>query len=202
MLRDFADLRGRMGDPESAEKLLTRAALAPSYAPIPYPRFGMQDIPTEHIPGYNPGIKTLVEEVARLLRERQYERAGVAADQAFALIEALPRRERYREDDHFESIASGYSASGHKSEATAVFEREIAASEQLWGSEHPAFAGTLERVAWRYINDLRTLEPAHELIERAALIISASDGETSDAMSIIEDTRLRLAELEGNSDAA
>ena len=202
MLRDFADLKSRMGDPGSAEKLLTHATSAPPYAPIPYPRFGMQDIPTEHISGYNSGVKTLIEEVARLLRERQFERAGVAADQAFALIEALPRRERYSEDDHFESIASGYSASGHKSEATTVLEREIAASEQLWGSEHPAFAGTLQRVAWRYINDLRVLGPAHELIERAARIISTSDGQTSDAMSFIEDTRLRLAQLEGNSEAA
>jgi len=86
MLRDFADLKGRMGDPESAEKLLARAASAPSYAPIPYPRFGMQDVPIEQISGYNSGVKTLVEEVARLFREQQYERAGVTADHAFAAV--------------------------------------------------------------------------------------------------------------------
>ena len=116
-------------------------------------------------------------------------------------MEALPRRERYWENDHFESIARAYSFTGHKSEAIAVLEREIAASKQLWGSETPSFAGSLERVAWQYINDLRMLEPARELIERAARIISVSDGETSDAMPFIENTRLRIAELEGNSDA-
>jgi len=201
MLRDFGDLKRRMGDPESAEKLLARAVPAPSYAPIPYPRFGMRDVPTEQISGYNPGVKALVEEVTRLLRGGQYDLAGVAADQAFAAIEALPRRERSFEDDHFEIIASAYITSGHKSEAIAVFGREVAASKQLWGSEHPAFARTLERVAWRYINDLRMPGPAGELIEQAARIISASDGETSDAMSFIEDTRLRLAQLAGKLDA-
>jgi hypothetical protein len=191
-----------MGDSGSAEKLRRRATAAPSNVPIPYPRFGMQDITTEPIAGYDPAVKTLVEEAARLLREREFERAGVAADQAFALIEALPLRQRYWEDDHFESIASAYSASGHKSEATAVLEREISASQRLWGAEHPAFARTLERVAWRYTNDLQALGPAHDLIKRAAHIISASDGQTSDAMSFIEDTKLRLAQLEGKSGAA
>jgi len=201
MLRDFADLRSRMGDPEGAEKLLSRAVSAPSYAAVPYPRFGMQDAPTEEIPGYNPGVKAQVYEVERLLRDRQYERGGALADRVFATMAALPRRERYWENDHFESIARAYSFTGHKSEAIAVLDREIAASKQSFGSENPAFAQTLERVAWRYINDLRMLGPARELIERAAKIISVSDGEASDAMSFIENTRLRIAELEGTSDA-
>jgi hypothetical protein len=201
LLGDFAELKGRMGDPESAGKLLARAASAPSYAPIPYPRFGMRDVPTDQISGYNPDVIALADEVSRLLRERQYERARVTADLAFAVIDALPGRERGPEDEYYERIASGYSASGHKSDAIAVYEREIAASEQLSGPESPAVARTLERVAWRYINDLRMLGPARELVERAARIVSVSDGETSDAMSFIEDTRLRLAQLEGNSDA-
>jgi hypothetical protein len=200
MLSDFADLKGRMGDPESAKNLGARVTPAPSYTPIPYPRFGMQDVPIEKVSGYNPGVKMLIEEFERLLHERRYESAGLIADQVFAIMETLPRRERYREDDHFESIAHSYSASNHKGEAIAVFDREITASEQFWGSEHPAFAQTLERVAWRYINDLRMFGPARELIERAAPIISASDGDTS-AMSTIDEMRLRLAELEGNSDA-
>lgn len=197
MLRDFANLKRRMGDPESADKLLARAASAPSFSAIPYPRFGMQDLPTG-ISGYNPAVKTWVEEVARLVREGQYELAGVAADQAFLAIEVLPRKERYFEDEHFESIASSYIASGHKTDAAAVFEREIATSKQFWGSEHPGFARTLETVAWRYFIDLRMLGRAHELIDQAAQIISASDGDTSDAMSSIEDSRLRFAEFERN----
>jgi hypothetical protein len=201
MLRDFADLRSRMGDPDGAGKLLSHAVSAPSYAAIPYPRFGMQDAPTEAIPGYNPGVKAQVYEVERLLRDRQYERGGALADQVFATMAALPRRERYWENDHFQSIASAYSFTGHKSEAIAVLDREIAASKHFWGSESPAFAQTLERVAWRYINDLGMLGAARELIEQAAKIISVSDGETSDAMSSIEDIRLRIAQLEGNSDA-
>jgi hypothetical protein len=200
MLRDFADLKRRMGDPESAEKLLARAASAPSYAVIPYPRFGMPDVP-EQISGYNPVVKAQVEEVARLLREGQHERAAVGADQVFAAIEALLRKERYFEDDHFESIAFSYIASGHMNDAKAVFEREITTSRQFWGSGHPAFARTLLSVAWQYINRLRMLGRAHELTDQAAQIIAASDGETSDAMSFVEDTRLRLAELEGNSEA-
>jgi hypothetical protein len=48
----------------------------------------------------------------------------------------------------------------------------------LWGSEHPAFARTLESVAGRYIIELRLLGRAHELMDQAAQIISASDGET------------------------
>ena len=199
ILRDFAELKRRMGDPKAAEKLIARAASEPSYTPVPYPRFGMQDVPTAQISGYDPVVKTLVEEVERLVRDQQFERAGVTAVQAFATIEALPRNARYWEDDHFESIASSYIASGRKSEAIAVFEREIAASEQLWGPEHPAFARTLERTAWQYINGLRMLGRAHELIERAAGIISVSDGEVSDAMSSIDDIRLRLAQLEDNS---
>jgi hypothetical protein len=51
-------------------------------------------------------------------------------------------------------------------------------------------------------HDLQMLGPAHALIERVARIIASSDGGTSDAMSFIEQTRLRLAQLEGNSDAA
>jgi len=70
MPRDFADLKERMGDSGTAEQLLTRATSAPSNMPIPYPRFGMQDIPTEPISGYNPGVKAQVYEVERLLRDR------------------------------------------------------------------------------------------------------------------------------------
>jgi hypothetical protein len=195
MPKDFADLKGRMGDPEGAGKLLARAVSAPSYAAIPYPRFGMQDAPTEQISAYNPGVKAQVYEVERLLRDRQYERGGALADQIFATMAALPRRERYWENDHFESIAFAYSFTGHKSEAIAVLEREIAASKQLCGSETPAFAQTLERVAWRYINDLRMLGPARELIERAAKMISVSDGEASDAMSFIENIGCVLPSL-------
>jgi hypothetical protein len=200
MLRDFAELRVRMGDPESSRKLLARAASAPSYTPIPYPRFGMQDIPVERISGYDPGVKALIDDFWRLIREQRYESARITAEQVFAMIETLPRKHRCWADDHFQSIAAGYNYRGHKSEALAVLEREIAASERYWGSGQPGFARTLESVAWLYISDFRMLEPARELIERAAPIILAFNGETSDAMSYVQDLRLRIAEREGNAD--
>jgi tetratricopeptide (TPR) repeat protein len=202
LLRDFADLQVRMGNPEGAAKLLARAASAPSYVPVPYPRFGMQDMPEAPVSTSYPVVSTLVAELWRLLRDGQYKRAGVAADRVFAFIEDLPQWERHSEDAHFESIALAYARSGRKSEATAVLEREIAVSEKFGGSAHYAFARTLDSVAWIYMDELQILPPVHQLIERAARIVSISDGENSDAMASIENIRVRLAQWEGDSETA
>lgn len=199
ILNNLAELEEKMGNPAEAARLRFRAGGEPTSEPLPYPIFGMEDDPNAPPPtDLSPDIKRLVVEAQRLIFNGEYEQGDRVANQCFALAETYPQVAKIREITYFYLIALAFNQRGRTEDAARILQRDLALSEKAWGPNHPALASAMLSTAWTYINLLRQLKPAHELVERAALAVIASSGAISDEMRSVEEARMRLAELEND----
>ena len=201
ILMSLAQLREKMGYPEDAEELRDRAAFEPASEPLPYPRFGMTDEPSEHQPtNLAPDIKRLVYEAEELILKGEYERGSRSVDEAFALAETYPRVEQLRQSTYFTNAATAFSRKGRIGEASEILKRDLALAEQFWGPDHPGLFSSLTFTASLYI-DLQMFPRAQDLLDRSNQLVLATSGESSTQMEFIEQLRLRLATIQNDSAA-
>ena len=111
----------------------------------------------------------LNEEVRRLYRAGEYERAIIVAQEALKLAEDNVGSDHPDVATSLNNLASLYETQGHYAKAEPLYKRSLAINEKALGPNHPSVATTLNNLAELYRSTNRSKE-AKELAERAARI--------------------------------
>lgn len=143
-------------------------------------------------------ISGLVEQDRQLCSRAAIRRRKARHYEVFSRLEADPSVESLRP---IEPVARAPRSVNRKQEASEIMLRQLALLERHEGPNRPAFAQTLLQTASIFIRECMP-ELARELIDRAALIISATGGEECVLMEGVYDQRWQLLGIDGKYDGA